>query len=204
MDSSVTTGNENGSSTTPPQSDAPSDAAESSSNSFIQTLEPATGGEARSFNNKRQQNQNFRKQRKLRQAIITEGKNTEQTPYPKFYSLKFPRLDIEKKINVIAVDVDIRNTIGEPAEIKKQNKDTLLIKVKSQNQGRILSGVTKIADYEVDVSEHKSLNQSKGTVYSETLSNIPIEQQEALIFYILLFRVFLTLPAAWANSHRRS
>ena len=84
MDFSVSTGKENRSSTAPPQPDAPSGAAGSSSNSLIQTLEPATGGEARSFNNKRQQNQNFRKQRKLRQAIITEGKNTEQTPYPKF------------------------------------------------------------------------------------------------------------------------
>ena len=79
------------------------------------------------------------------------------------------------------MDNDIRNSTGEPAEINKQNKDTLLIKVRSQNQGRILSGVTRNADYEVEVSEHKSLNQSKRTIYSETLSNISIEQlQKAL------------------------
>ena len=110
-------------------------------------------------------NQNFRRQRQLRQALKQETSNSD-APYPKYYSSRFTRLEIEKEINVITVDKDIRDSIGEPAEIKKQNKDTLLIKVRSQNQGALLTNVTRIAGHGVVVSEHKSLNYSKGTVYT--------------------------------------
>ena len=162
------------------------DLANTSKNSNILTLTPADQEDLNTFRNNVQRNKqkqrqlNFRRQRQLRQAVKEESGSCE-TPYPKFYSLRFPRLEIEKKINVIAVDKDIRESIGEPAEIKKQSKDALLIKVRSRNQGNLLSNVTRIAGYDVEIAEHKSLNHSKGTVYSETLSNIPIEEiEEAL------------------------
>ena len=137
-------------------------------------------GEANRNKDNRQKNQDFKRQRKIRQAIKADAASGNEAPYPKYYSLKFPRLEIEK-INVIAVDRNIRETIGEPAEIKKQNKDTLLIKVRSRNQGSLLKEVTTIAGHEVAVFEHKALNQSKGTVFSETLSNIPVQEiEEAL------------------------
>jgi len=40
-------------------------------------------------------------------------------PYPKFYSIKFPRIEIGNKINLIAVDKDMKKQIPEPKKIKK-------------------------------------------------------------------------------------
>ena len=44
--------------------------------------------------------------------------------------MKFPSIEIETKINLIAVDKDIKTQISEPKKIKKLNKDALLIEVK--------------------------------------------------------------------------
>ena len=123
-------------------------------------------------------NQRRNKQRKLRQLESTynELESTRMNPYPKFYSLKFPSIEIETKINLIAVDKDIKKQISEPKKIKKLNKDTLLIEVKSDNQGKKLKEVKKVANLEVVIREHQSLNQSQGTVYSEAMSNSSIEE----------------------------
>ena len=53
--------------------------------------------------------------------------------------------------------------------IKKQNKDTLLIEVKSDAQGNKLKSITALHDQPVEVAEHKTLNTCKGAVYSETV-----------------------------------
>ena len=71
----------------------------------------------------------------MRQLANTHDQfeSTQINPYPKFYSMKFPSIEIETKINLIAVDKDIKKQISEPKKIKKLNKDTLLIEVKSDN-----------------------------------------------------------------------
>ena len=82
---------------------------------------------------------------------------------------------------LIAVDKNIKEKIGVPALIKKQNKDTLIIQVRSLNQGNLLKQVTELAQNPVTVKEHTSLNQCRGTVYSEALSNSSINEiEEAL------------------------
>ena len=53
---------------------------------------------------------------------------------PKYYSVRFPRKLIDNDIPLVAVDKDIRSNIGKPKNLKKQNKDTLLIEVQSGNQ----------------------------------------------------------------------
>merc|ERR1719259_262166 len=66
-------------------------------------------------------NQRRNKQRKLRQLanMHNQLENTRMTPYPKFYTMKFPRVEIESKINPIAVEKYIEKRISEPMKIKK-------------------------------------------------------------------------------------
>ena len=127
---------------------------------------------------RRKQNRSQQKQRRLRNAMRTYDENANMHQYPKYYSLQFPRMNIEKDIDVVNVEKDLREKIGDPEQIKKQNRETLLIKVKSRSQGQQLSNVKKIATYDVNVSEHNSLNQSKGTVYSEAMSQSSIDTLE--------------------------
>ena len=115
------------------------------------------------------------KQQKIRQLLSTKIAPSEPH-FKKFYSVKFPREDIDNKLNVVAVERDIHKQILKPASIKKQNKDTLLIEVKSSAQGTKLKNVTNIANNAVVITEHKSLNQSKGTVYSEAMSNSSLDE----------------------------
>ena len=43
---------------------------------------------------------------------------------------------MDNDIPLVAVDKDIRSNIGNLKNIKKQNRDTLLIEVQSENQGK--------------------------------------------------------------------
>jgi len=43
-------------------------------------------------------------------------------PYPEFYSIKFPRIEIESRINLKAVDKDIKKQISELKKIKKSTE----------------------------------------------------------------------------------
>ena len=106
---------------------------------------------------KHRKNSNRRrnKQEKLRQLANTHDQfeRTRFNSYPKFYSMKFPSIEIWTKINQIAVDKDSKKQISEPKKIKKLNKDTLLIELKSDNQGKKLKEVKKIADLKVVIRE---------------------------------------------------
>ena len=50
------------------------------------------------------------------------------------YSARFLRRDIENDKPSVAFDKDIHSNIGNPKNIKKQNKNTLPIEVHSENQ----------------------------------------------------------------------
>ena len=53
--------------------------------------------------------------------------------------MKFPRLDIERERNAISTELDIKKQIVFSKTIKKlQNRDILLIEVKSAEQGKKL------------------------------------------------------------------
>ena len=151
--------------------------------SAIQTLTPYEPEDelSASFTQvKKRPRQRRNKNRKIREILNLQEQYKEEQ-FPRFFSMKFPRLEIETKLNLIAVDKDINKLIGKPAKIKKQNRDTLLIEVKSEQQGNKLKGVTEIAQQQVETQEHKSLNQSRGTVLSEAMSNSSLEElQEAL------------------------
>ena len=137
------------------------------SNSFA-TLEPYE-------NFQRVNRQRRRNERRINQLISSYQPHREDT-FPQFYKVNFPRLDISTKLNVIATDLDLKRQIGNPAKIKKISRDTLQIQVSSRNQGNKLAAVTKIANNDVVVQLDSAMNETKGTLYSETLSNSSIEE----------------------------
>ena len=146
--------------------------------SLIQTMEPCSDRFLRNVRDEgRKRKQENNRQRKLKEALRAQ-ENTPKTNYcPKFYSVRFPRQDIGKDINVNKVERQIEAEIGgEPENIKRQNKDTLLITVKSELQGNLLSQVKTLDRNEVSVTKHKTLNESRGTVYSECMANMSLEE----------------------------
>ena len=145
-----------------------------SERSLITTLEPFSHQDERRNYSRKTQRSTKRKEQMVREAML---ENSSSTPtFPRFFNLKFPGVNIETDLDNISAQRDIIKQIGQcDGNIKKQNRDTLLIKVKSKQQGDRLRQVTSIAGVETEVSEHKSLNQSKGTVFSKTMSNTPVD-----------------------------
>ena len=64
---------------------------------------------------------------------------------------------------------------GFDGPIKKLNRDTLMVKVKSKQQGDRLKAIDQLAGIRVVIDEYRMLNGSKGTVLSKTMSNTPID-----------------------------
>ena len=153
----------------PPTSPTPI-STQNAPGTLIATLEPYQ----RPRNKRNEMKRN--KDRRVKQLLLMEETKRREPNFPKFYVMKFPRLDIGTKLNVIATDKEIKNKIGVPTKISKLNKDSLLIEVKSNPQGKKLMEIRNITGLEVIVTEHKTMNQCKGTLYSETLSNSTEEE----------------------------
>ena len=93
----------------------------------------------------------------------------DENKFPIYFVVKFPRMEIDRELNVIATDNEIKKKIGQPSKISKLCRDTLLIDVNSEEHGNKLSAIKLIAGNPAVVEPHRSMNQVKGTVYSETL-----------------------------------
>ena len=52
------------------------------------------------------------KQKKIKRLLLISNGNQETHHFKKFYSVKFPRLDLDTKLNVIATDKDLKTKIG--------------------------------------------------------------------------------------------
>ena len=88
----------------------------------------------------------------------------DQNKFPMHFVVKFPRMEIDWELNVIATDNEIKKKIGQPSKLPKLDSDTLLIEVNSEEQGNKLSAMKLIAGDPVVVEPHRSMNQVKGTV----------------------------------------
>ena len=149
--------------------------------SNIETTEPASDVEQHKF--KTSQNQNRARQRRLRQAMLThESRASQNLPnYPVYFLVKLVDTDLVKA-NPIAIQRSLRQEAGNfAADIKQQNRNTLLVKATSQRQASKLPEIKTIASHEVVITAHTALNQSKGTVFSETLSACKIEEIEEVL-----------------------
>ena len=112
----------------------------------------------------------------MRQVEVNYLNQMETNPFPKYYSIKFPRMDIDSQLNVIAVEKDLKKQMGTPKSIKIQNRETLLIEVHSEAQGNKIKKIKKLNNNDVVVAEHTTLNQSKGTLISEAMANSTNEE----------------------------
>ena len=90
-------------------------------------------------------------------------------------------MKIENDVNLIFVDRSINDKIGIPALIKNQNKETLLIEVRSENQGNLLCQIQELGQHKVVIEQHRTLNQCNSTSCSESLSNSTIEEIEEVL-----------------------
>ena len=125
---------------------------------------------------KNQQRSSKRKNELIKQALRAEETRPPSELFPRYFTLRFPRIDIETELDNITAQREILQKVGRcDGPIKKQSRDTLLIKVNSRQQGEKLRQVQNIAGNAVVVREHGALNQSKGTVYSRAMSNSSLQ-----------------------------
>ena len=110
---------------------------------LVQTLQPYTGGESTNrrantgtrTNSQRRNISRMIKDRKIKNILRTEDLFKEQD-FPSYYVLTFPGTNVHTELNVIAVDTEIRQKIGNPKKISKLNKNSLRIKKTRVNYRR--------------------------------------------------------------------
>jgi len=107
---------------------------------------------------------------------INQTTPREKAPFqtPKFIVIK--RKDniasFEKVSPFIIKKVIDYTCCGEVTSVSKTKAGTLLVKTKDLLQAQWLMKLTKFHDFEVEASEHKTLNFSKGVIYSNDLRYI--------------------------------
>ena len=145
----------------------------SNATDHITTLEPYEHEEQQSEWTRvtRRNRNNRRKQRKIRQVLPLFERTSTEEIFDKYYIIRFPRLPIETKINIIATDRDLKNQIGNPKKITKLNNESLLIEAQSKQQSEKISNIKTLNDQSVIVEKHKALNYVKGTLKSDALTN---------------------------------
>jgi len=103
----------------------------------------------------------------------------EKTPYhtPKFIVIKRKdnNASFEKVSPFIIKKVIDYACCREVTSFSKTKATTLLVKTKDQLQAQRLMKFTKFHDFEVETSEHNTLNYSKGVIYSNDLRYISKE-----------------------------
>ena len=106
--------------------------------------------------------------------------NTEERPrtsyFTNHYILTFPGIDIESELNAIKANNTLLRNIGQPVKITKNNKSSLLIVTGSREQSHKLEKIREIDDQPVVVEPHRTLNSTRGTVFSETLAQSSDEE----------------------------
>lgn len=116
------------------------------------------------------------KERKIKQLIPLEELFINEPKFPSFYVITFPGVDIDSELNVIAADIEIKAKIGKPKKITKMNRNALLIEIANKEQGNKLLDIKKIDNNIVTTQIHRTMNEIKGTVYSEVMLHSTEEQ----------------------------
>jgi hypothetical protein len=103
--------------------------------------------------------------------------------YTKVYIIKFPGKNIEKDINIIQTNKDLRQQIGgNPEKLVKSGFNALHISVTSKKQGEKVQSIKKIGGNPVVVEEHRTLNSTRGVVRSAGFGHSTMEElKESLL-----------------------
>mgnify|MGYP000548400492 CR=1 FL=1 len=116
------------------------------------------------------------KERKIRQLHLLNDYIKEPPKFKTHYVLKFPGIDIERELNTIRANRELLQILGNPVKISKINKNSILIIIQKQTQADRITTITEIASNPVTIEPHRTLNNVKGTVFSETLAQSTDEE----------------------------
>ena len=125
--------------------------------------------------NRNRKNQKL-KDRKIRKLLTLEEVFTSEQKFLKYHVLTFPGIEIATELNVIKANKDIKEHLAHGYKISKLSKNSLLIEVSSEEQLQKLNKLTNVAGHPVTVQPHRTMNYTKGTIYSENLGNSTEEE----------------------------
>ena len=75
----------------------------------------------------------------------------EQAHFPSYYVVTFPGVILDKELNVIAADRELNKHVGTVTKTSNLNRNSLLIQVKTKEQGRKLMQLKTIAGHDVNI-----------------------------------------------------
>ena len=116
------------------------------------------------------------KQRKIRRLMTLEDTFNKREKFVRYFVMTFPGTLIDNELNVIAVDKELKESMGKARKISKLSKNSILIEVCNAAQGATLAEIKAIAGHPVVVEAHKTMNITKGTVYSEAMAQSSEEE----------------------------
>lgn len=96
--------------------------------------------------------------------------------YPKFFIIESEMH--EKKIGSLSpfvIEKSLESLIGSPKSVKKLRNQTLLVETKSRSQTENILKIKQIYDIDVTITEHRSLNSSKGIIKDHILKGVSNE-----------------------------
>lgn len=118
-----------------------------------------------------------RDNRRFRQILTLEETFHTHLPYfLKYFLLRFPSLNISQDLNVLAIDKDIRQQIGDPEKISRWGRDALLLVACSEVQSTKIRAISKVAGREVSVTPQRSFNSLRGVVRSKAFSCCSVDE----------------------------
>ena len=107
--------------------------------------------------------------------------NVQTQNYPKFLTIKSLEDKPITSLSPFIIEKQIESIIGTPKTVKKLKNQTLLIETTRKTQTESLLKITQFFNIKVSVSEHKSLNSSKGIIKDRTLKG---ETEEDILDYL--------------------
>ena len=115
-------------------------------------------------------------------------KNVPTENYPKFLTIKSLEDKPSTSLSPFIIEKQIEDIIGTPKTVKKlkkkkkkKKKKTLLIETTRKTQTENLLKLKQFFNIKVSVSEHKSLNSSKGIIKDKALKG---ESEEDILDYL--------------------
>ena len=111
---------------------------------------------------------------------IDLGTNVTET-FSKFLIIKSSEEKPITSLSPFVIEKQIESLIGTPKTVKKLKNQTLLVETTRKTQTESLLKITKFFNLKVSVSEHKSLNSSKGIIKDRALKG---ETEEDILNYL--------------------
>ena len=101
--------------------------------------------------------------------------------FSKFLAIKSKETKPITSLSPFIIEKQIESLIGTPKLVRKPKNELLLIETSRASQADSLLKIKKFFNMKVSVSEHNSLNKSKGTVKDTTLKG---ETEENIVEYL--------------------